>query len=106
LSFRQGQRDETPDNRKFGQAVRRQFDIHDANEACEMARVARIYAARPEIYRAVGWRALVELASTTTPEALRQKFEARISAGERVSGAEIIRARATMGAGSAGTASA
>jgi hypothetical protein len=90
-------RDATPNNRKFGQAVRRQFDIPDANDACEMARVARLYAARPEIYRAVGWHALKELASSATSESQRQNFEARILAGERVTGAEIIRARATIG---------
>jgi hypothetical protein len=43
--------------------------------------------------RGVGWRALVELASQATSEAERHKFEARILAGERVTGAEIIRVR-------------
>ncbi|WP_456629648.1 hypothetical protein [Bradyrhizobium sp. URHC0002] len=86
-------RDTMPNNRRFGVAVRRQFDIHDANEASEMARVCRLYGVRPEIYRAIGWRALVELASQTTPEPVRLEIEAKILAGERVTGAEIIRAR-------------
>ena len=86
-------RDTMPNNRRFGAAVRRQFDIHDANEASEMARVSRLYGARPDIYRGVGWRALVELASQATPESVRLEFEARILAGERVTGVETIRAR-------------
>ncbi|MBT1516828.1 hypothetical protein KIP88_41215 [Bradyrhizobium sp. SRL28] len=86
-------RDTMPSNKKFGAAVRKQFDLHDSLYVAEVMRVARRYGDRPEIYRAVGWRTLVELASTTTPEALREKLEARILAGERVNGAEIIRAR-------------
>jgi hypothetical protein len=41
---------------------------------------------------------LVELASQATPEPVRLETEARILAGERINGAEIIRARATSGA--------
>jgi hypothetical protein len=88
-------RDVTPCNRKFGMIVRRQFDLHDPNEVAKMVRVARAFGSRPEIYTAIGWRALVELASTTTPEALREKLEARILDGERISGTEVIRARCT-----------
>jgi hypothetical protein len=86
-------RDTVPSNQKFGAAVRKQFDLHDSLYVAEVMRVARMYGSRPEIYGAVGWRALVELASTTTPEALRRKFEARIIAGDRVNGAEIVRTR-------------
>ena len=53
-----------------------------------MARFSRLY-----ISTRGGWRALVELASQATSEAERHKFEARILAGERVTGAEIIRVR-------------
>jgi hypothetical protein len=56
-----------------------------------MMRVARLYGERPEIFRNVSWHALTELASSATSEA--EKFAARILAGERVNGAEIIRAR-------------
>jgi hypothetical protein len=86
-------RDEIPNNQKFGAAVRKQFDLHDSLYVAEVMRVARLYGSRPEIYGAVGWRALVELASTTTPEAQREKLEARILDGERISGTEVIRAR-------------
>ena len=55
-------------------------------------RIARLYGDPPE-FTAVGWRALVELASQATSAAHREKLEARILAGERVNGAEIIRAR-------------
>jgi hypothetical protein len=36
---------------------------------------------------------LEQLASTATTHAQRRKFEARILAGKRVTGAEVIRAR-------------
>jgi hypothetical protein len=86
-------RDATPNNRRFGAIVRQRFDPHDANEVCEMMRLARVYSGRSEIYRAIGWRALVELASQATPESVRLEIEARILAGKRVTGVEIIRAR-------------
>jgi hypothetical protein len=75
-------RDATPSNKKFGWAVRKQFDLHNLLYVAEVMRVARMYGARPEIYGNVGWRTLVELASITTPEDLRRKFEARILAGQ------------------------
>jgi hypothetical protein len=87
-------RDTIPSNREFGTAVRKQYDLHNALEVAEMMRVARRYCDRPEIFRNVGWRTLVELASSVTPDDQRREFEARIVAGERVNGAEIIRARA------------
>ncbi|MBR0696733.1 hypothetical protein [Bradyrhizobium lablabi] len=86
-------RDTEPNNRRFGRIVRQQFDIHCGTEAAELARVARVYGSRPEIYRAVSWQALVQLSSPSTPESVREKIESRILEGERVSGAEVIRAR-------------
>jgi hypothetical protein len=86
-------RDTTPSNPKFGWAVRKQFGLDDSLELAEMARVARRYGERPEIFGKVGWRVLKELASSATSNKERRQFEARISAGERVNGAEIIRAR-------------
>jgi hypothetical protein len=91
-------RDSTPSNQIFGRIVRQRFDLHDPLHVAEMMRVARLYGDRPEIYRNVGWRVLVELASTATSEARRREFEARILAGEHVNGKEIARARATIGA--------
>jgi hypothetical protein len=99
-------RDATPNNRRFGRLVREQFDLHNSLEVAEMMRVVRRYGERPEIFSNVSWHALTELASSATSEAERQKFEALILAGERVNGAEIIRARATIGARTARTASA
>ncbi|KRR11297.1 hypothetical protein CQ12_05575 [Bradyrhizobium jicamae] len=90
-------RDVMPNNRRFGAAVRKQFDLHDPLEVAEMARVARRYGDRPEIFRKVGWRVLVELASSATSEAKCREFEARIAAGECVNGAEVIRARTPIG---------
>jgi hypothetical protein len=86
-------RDATPNNREFGAAVRKQFDLHNSLEVAEMARVARRYGNRPEIFSKVGWRVLKELASSATSESERQKFEARILAGEIVRANEIAAAR-------------
>jgi Arc/MetJ-type ribon-helix-helix transcriptional regulator len=86
-------RETVSDNRRFGTGVRRQFDIHNATEAGEMARVARLYGSRPEIYTAVGWNALAQLSSPSTPESVRLQIEEMIVAGERVTGTEVIRAR-------------
>jgi hypothetical protein len=89
-------RDATPNNRRFGRLVREQFDLHNSLEVAEMMRIARLYGERPEIYSNVSWHALVELASSATSEAERQKFEAKISAGERVNGAALIRSRTAL----------
>jgi hypothetical protein len=99
-------RDATPNNRRFGRIVREKYDLHDSLHVAEVMRVARRYGERPEIYRAVGWRVLVQLASQATSTAHREKIEARILAGRRVNGAEIIRARATIGVRTSRTASA
>lgn len=90
-------RDITPSNKKFGLAVRRDFDLHDSLHVAEVMRVARLYGERPEIFNNVGWRVLKELASSVTSDEERRKFETRIAAGERVTGVEIIRTRATIG---------
>jgi hypothetical protein len=89
-------RDATPNNRRFGRLVREQFDLHNSLEVAEMMRIARLYGERPEIYSNVSWHALVELASSATSEAECQKFEAKISAGERVNGAALIRSRTAL----------
>jgi hypothetical protein len=99
-------RDATTSNQIFGRTVRQRFDLHDANEVCKIMLVARRYGERPEIFGNVGWRVLKELASSATSEAERHKFEARICAGERVNGAEIIRVRPPIGVRKARKASA
>jgi len=85
-------RDTIPSNQKFGWAVRK-LGYDDPLHVAELMRVTRLYGARPEIFRNVGWRTLRELASSATSESQRKKFEALVLAGKRVSGAEIIRAR-------------
>jgi hypothetical protein len=69
------------------------FGLDDPLHVAEMMRVARLYGERPEIFRNVGWRVLVELASQATSAAHRRQFEARILAGERLNGAEVVRTR-------------
>ena len=86
-------RDTMPSNRKFGATVRKQFGIDNPLEVAEMARVARRYGNRSEIFSNAGWRVLTELSSTVTSDEVRGQFESRILAGERVNGGEIIRAR-------------
>ncbi|MBR0907027.1 hypothetical protein [Bradyrhizobium liaoningense] len=89
-------RDATPNNQAFGRAVRQQFDLPDSQFVAEIIRVARRYGDRPEMFNA-GWRALEQLSSATTSRMLRRKFESKIINGERVTGAEIIRARCSQG---------
>jgi hypothetical protein len=86
-------RDTTPSNQKFGWSVRKQFGLDDPLSVAEMMRVTRLYGERPEMFRNVSWHALTELASAATSDEDRREFETRISAGERVTGKEIIRAR-------------
>ncbi|RQH15692.1 hypothetical protein [Bradyrhizobium sp. RP6] len=88
-------RDMTPCNKKFGGLRAQQFDVEQPR-AAEMLRVARLYGERKEMFNA-GWQTLVELSSPATSPALRRKFEAKILAGERVTGAEIVRARCLPG---------
>ena len=58
----------------------------------EMSRVARHYGARPEIFRNVGWRTLVEF---VVDGDIRGATPQVSLAGEPVTGAEIIRARSS-----------
>lgn len=82
-----------PGNAQFGRELRARFDV-DHIHASRVIRVARLYATRPEVYRAVSWRTLVELASPKMSEALRQAFEQKVLAGEQLSAPKIRRARA------------
>jgi hypothetical protein len=47
-------RDKTPCNKMFGRLRSKYYDV-DTVAACELMRVARLYGARPEIYRTVAW---------------------------------------------------
>jgi hypothetical protein len=83
-------RDATPNNKRFGNIVRKQFDIHDPTAVGELQRVARIYGNRQDITeKAKSWHVLVALASPSVPESARRQFEAKILAGERVSAKSV-----------------
>ena len=84
--------DTMPNNRRFGAAVRK-LGHDDPLHVAEVMRVARLYGDRPEIFRSASWHALKELASSATSGSQREKFEALVLAGKRVTGAEIIRTR-------------
>jgi hypothetical protein len=63
-------------------------------------RVARHYAERPEIWRSVSWRTLVELSSPQMSQSVRQAFESKILAGQSISAPEIRQARGPLKGGS------
>jgi hypothetical protein len=56
-------------------------------------KVARAYGDRPEVFTRVSWNALLLLSSPTMPPAVREGLEARILAGEPISGPDIVHAR-------------
>ncbi|MCS3896428.1 hypothetical protein M2171_005561 [Bradyrhizobium japonicum USDA 38] len=75
----------TPNNRRFGSIVRKQFDIHDSVFVGELQRVAGLYGGRQDITgKARNWHVLVALASPSLPSSARRQFEAKILAGENV----------------------
>jgi hypothetical protein len=86
-------------NRLYGEQVRAKFDI-DAAHAVDCARVAKAFATRPEIYRAVSWIALVELSSPKMSPSVRFALEAKVLAGHSVGAPEIRRARGRLKGGS------
>jgi hypothetical protein len=86
-------------NRAYGEQVRARFDI-DAAHAVDCARVAKAFAARPEIYRAASWIALIELSSPKMSPSVRQAIEAKILAGESVTAPQIRKARGPLKRGS------
>jgi hypothetical protein len=87
-----------PSNSRFGQAARSRGI--DQLRASQVMRAARLYADRPEIYRAVSWRTLLELSSPQMSPAVRQAFEARVIAGQKLTAPEIRRARGPLRGGS------
>jgi hypothetical protein len=66
-----------------GLAIGSRFDV-DTQRAGECARVARLYAARPEIFTRLSWDCLVHLAAPSLSAEARRGFEARILGGERI----------------------
>jgi hypothetical protein len=79
-------------DRDFNRMLREHYQIDRAN-AATCARVARLYGDRRDISGRLSWRALVELAAVSMPEAVRCELEKRILAGERIGATEIRRAR-------------
>jgi hypothetical protein len=78
-------RDATPNNKRFGNIVRKQFDIHDSLFVGELQRVVRRYGDRQDVTGKVrNWHVLVALSSPYLPEPARREFEAKILAGEKV----------------------
>jgi hypothetical protein len=87
---------ETRRNITFGALRRKHFGDVDPQLAMEAARVARAYCQRPDIYRRLGWPALVELSSPSLTAGKRKQLEARILAGEKVTRKEIAAARGQL----------
>jgi hypothetical protein len=88
-------RDATPNNKRVGNIVRKQFDIHDSLLVGEVQCVARRYGDRQEITEKVrNWNVLVALASQLLPPAACRAFEEMILAGKRVT-AKSIAAKAS-----------
>jgi hypothetical protein len=87
-----GLRAATPHHLTFGRSVRRQFEV-DGQTAGELMKVARVFGARPEIYRRLSWEALLQLSSPAIPASARAELERRIMAGERIGAPQIRQAR-------------
>jgi hypothetical protein len=87
-------------NKLYSREVRKRFPDVDPITASESMRVARVYAARPEIYRAAAWAVLIELASPKMSATVRQAMEAKILAGETVTAKQIRKARGRLKGGS------
>jgi hypothetical protein len=75
--------------------LREKLGIHyqDRSLASECVSVARCYAEREDIFTRASWPVLVELALSSTSEKIRQEFELKILAGEKVFATDIRRAR-------------
>ena len=86
-------------NNDFSALRRKRFPDLDPRLAMEAKSVATRYSARPEIYRRASWQVLCELSSPSLPAKARMRFEARILAGEEITGKEIERARLRRSAG-------
>ena len=89
----------TPGNSQFGRLARARFGV-DQIQTSRAMRVARLYADRPEIYRAASWVTLVELSSPKMSSSVRQAIEAKIVTGESVTAPQIRKARGPLKGGS------
>lgn len=82
-------------NKEFGRLRSQRFDM-DAQTASEAIRVAKIYAARPEIFRSASWQILCELSSHFLSPDARRALEDRIIRGEKIKANEIRRQRGVV----------
>jgi hypothetical protein len=89
----------TPSNKQFAHDVRRRFHGVDPITASDAMKVARVYGTRPEIYRRLSWIALFELSSPKMAQSVRRALEAKILAGESVTGPQIRKARGRLKGG-------
>jgi hypothetical protein len=92
-------RDSIAGNTEFGRQVRKRFPGIDQNLASDCLRIARLYASRPEIWRALSWISLVELSSPKMAPSVRKALEAKILAGETVTAPQIRKARGRLKGG-------
>jgi hypothetical protein len=88
-----------PGNTEFGRQVRKRFPGVDQNLASDCLRVARLYASRPQIWRALSWIALVELSSPKMSQSVRKALEVKVMAGESITAPQIRKARGRLKGG-------
>jgi hypothetical protein len=91
-------REQTPNNRKFGQLARAKCDL-EGSRISEMMRVARCYGEREEITSRLSWRAMVILSSSKLSAPDQRGLERRILAGERIGATQIVEAGKAKPAG-------
>jgi hypothetical protein len=80
-------------------ALERRADKAGHIAMLEAMKVARVYGARPEIYRRLSWNALFELSSPKMAQSVRKALEAKIIAGESVTAPQIRKARGRLKGG-------
>ena len=80
-------------NNDFGQLRKKHFGGVEPKLAMQATSVAKVYGAKPEIYRRVSWQALVELSAPSLSAAARLRFESAVIEGKEITGIQIKRAR-------------
>jgi hypothetical protein len=88
-------REAIPSNSRFGRELRSRFEVGHIHTSRVM-RVARLYSMGPEIYRAVSWRTLIELASPKMWEAVRLVFEQKVLSGEEIPAFGVFSSRSLI----------
>ncbi|PPQ16330.1 hypothetical protein CV770_26660 [Bradyrhizobium sp. AC87j1] len=81
-------REQTPNNRKFGELVRGKYDL-EAQVVSDLMRVARVYGDRADITSRLSWRALVMLSGSVLSAPTRRSLEKRVLSDERIGVAQI-----------------